>query len=804
MTTTVVQGDYDNILSGYSRHSFYLAALKPKTLWTAQVTSSAARGTIAITFDTGTGLDFNAIEAPQTLWVGSSLGKKDLGVLRIRSVSSGDSGVTGTANVAWHGYGFGPGAFLSFVHDYPITAKYPWLGQTGVMGTTEVFYKDVFDTYNDNTKASNIRPVADVDISHRAGFLENGEQTFWVDASPSYSMISGVTISSYALSVYPTAGVTVTFNTSTGQGYVVVTSATEDYYWLKFTITDSNANTRDLYMCVFSFDPVEANGNYPIKDFELGQFTDDFETGGLTTRVNMGAELTQIFTGDRPSVDMIDTAFSVLWKETIMGSQYKGYRSMPRTRSDNHLFVVPDITVSVSSSATCDIDTTFVSGVLIDNAVPIDTTLIGLHVQVNAETPIAVNGTVTDGIVVATPPTINALLGACTGGTLKWLYSGNVIAQTELWSGKVEQGSSIYPSSFLAHPFNMLVGYLRESEVDEDTEKQSGTHDYELSSGDSILKNNYMYSIPIDSRENQSKWHHYHSNMTTAEAAMFVMDFHSNVLETVPVVGLDKDTDLRPYGEFQGQNLYAMVDGIIKNEGIRAHFKFDRHGKMHLVYDVQLLLDSERSPLPVASDVDISYRSGELTISEKPEPNAALVYGSGIFWDGSFDGDGEVGNDQVEAYCSLAPWYIPNWGGGAATTNFERQTVRSQAHMNSLTGRSYAKINNQFPRITHAWRGDFLGVLNMHFEEFWTITIQTTDNPKNLVFVDENLILRSLECAIDVANGAMTLNTTWEPEAAGLDGVTAVCPEIEIDIGGLPPFDWSEVTLLPGTIVTGS
>jgi hypothetical protein len=804
MTTSIHQGDLDNIFEGYARSTFYLAALKPKTLWTAVVTSAAARGTSAITFDTGSGLDFSAIEALQTVWVGTSSGKKDLAVLRIRSISSGDSGVTGTVNVAWHGYGFGPGAFLTFVHDYPIAAKYPWLGQTGVQGTTEVFYKDVFDTYNDQTKASNIKPVVDVDISHRAGFLENGEQTFWVDASPSYSMISGVTITSYALSVYPTTGVTVTFNTSTGLGYVTVTDATEDYYWLKFTVTDSNANTRVLYMCVFSFDPDEANNNYPIKDFEVGQFTDDWETGGLTTRITMHAELTQIFTGDRPSVDMIDTAFAVLWKETVMGRKFAEHRSIPRVRSDNHLYVNPDITVSVSESATCDIDTTFVSGVRIDGSVPLDSTIIGLHVQINAETPVAVNGTVTDGVVTATAPTINAPIGACSGGTLKWLYSGNIIAQTEVWSGKEYTGSTIYPSEFLAYPFNMLVGYLRENEVNEDTEKASGVHDYELSSGDTILKNNYMYSIPIDSRQNQTKWWHYHSNMTTAEAAMFVMDFHSNVLNTVPVVGLDKDTDLRAYGEFQGQNLYTMIDGIVRHEGIRAHFKFDRHGKMHLVYDVQLLTDSERAALPADNDVDISYRSGELAISEKPEPNVALVYGSGIYWDGSFNGDGKVGNDEVEAYCSLAPWYIPNWGGGAATTNFERQTVRSQAHMNELTGRSYAKINNPFPRIAHAWFGDFLGLLNMHFEEFWTITIQTTDNPKNLVFSNENIILRSIECTIDVPNGTMTINTTWEPEAAGLDGVTAVCPDIEIDIGGLPPFDWSETNLLPGTIITVS
>ena len=651
MTTSIASGDYDNARKQYQRHHFYLSVLKPKTLWSAENTVANARGTFAITFDTGAGLDFTAIEAGQELWVGTSAGDKDLAILRVRSISSGDAGVTGTVNVAWHGYSFGPGAFLTFIHNYPVAAKQPWLGQTGVLGTPEVFYKDVFDTYTDQTQSTKIKPVIDVDISHHAGFLVNGEQTFWVDVSPSYAMAPGATISSYGMSVYPLTGVSTNFSTVTGIGRIVVTSLVEEYYWIKFTATDSNGTSRTLHVCIFSHDQDPGSVTYPIKDFSVGTYSDNWESGGLSARITLNKQLQDIFSGDRSAVDMIDVAYSVLWKETVMGKKYIGLPRIPRARRLEYLFLDPDIAMSVTSSATCDIETTFYSGVRIFDAVPIDTTTIDLHVQVNAEAIIPVTGTVTGGIVVAVAPTINALSGACNGGTLKWLYSGTVLASEEIRPGKVITGDSIYPSEFLAYPFNMLVGYLRENTTEQDTGLDVGETEYELSSPEAILKNNYMFSIPIDAKQSPSKWHHFHSQMTTAAAAYFIADFHSTLLEVVPVVGLDNDARLRPYGEFQANNLYGMMDSITRSEGIRAHFKADRNGKLHLVHDVQLLTDSERSALPTASAVAKQDRASELQIAERPEPNIALVYGSGIFWDGSFNSDGKVQDDEVEAYC---------------------------------------------------------------------------------------------------------------------------------------------------------
>jgi hypothetical protein len=802
---TITAGDYANLRARYQRSSFYLSILKPLNLWVANVNmAGAARGRYDITFDGGNGLDFTAIEADQTVWVGSGIGLKDYGVLRIRSISSPDNGLTGTLSVAWHGYVISDDAFLTFVHDYPFTAKYPWLGQDDILGTTEVFYKDVFDTYNQETEADKIKPVVDVDWSSRAGFIENGELVFWLDASPSYAMSVGATIVSYALAVYPTTGVTATINALSGAGYIIVTDTTQDYYWAKVTVTDDQGNSRSAYYCLFAYD--EQSGNMPIVDFQVDQHGDDWEGGDVTARVSLNKQLTDIFIGDRQAIDMIETATAILWRENVAHDTFINQRRIPKVRADDHLFVAPAISATVvSSGGACNIDTTFESGVRIANGIVGTGAIIGLHVQVNAEAAIAVNGSVTNGVVTATH-SFAALAGACTSGTLKWLYSGTIIAQQTIYSGLIINASTIYPSDFLTFPTNLLVGYIFDDSVDQELDNDTGKHSYNLASVVSLMKNNYMFSIPIDAKQSPTEWYHFHANMTTATAAMFVIDFHSNLLNVASVVGIDKDTVLRAYGEFEGANLYQMIDGITNHTGIRAHWKADRNGKVHMVYDVQLLVAAERSTLDIFADYDLEDMLGEMSIKERSEPNVALVYGSGLYWAGSFDADGNVGNDQVEAYCCLAPWYLPNHKGGQGTASFERQTVLSQANLNELTGRVYGRSNAPYERFTWGTRGLFFReFLRLEYEEFWTVSIQTVDNIKSLVFNTQKIMLRNVECQIDVFNGVMTTNTSWEPEVESQDAVTAICPEIDISIDGIPPEDWEEPPgLLPGTIITSS
>lgn len=800
--TTVTQGDLANCREDFQSARYYLSILKPLTLWTARVTNSATRGIYNITFDQGTGLDFAAVAPFQELWIGTTPGGREVGVVRIRSITSGDSGVTGTVSVNWQGYAFGSGAYLTFIHNYPIAAKYPWLGLDDVLGTNEVFYKDVFDAYTDENQADEIHPVGVINFSHRAGFIRNGEAVFWVDASPSYAMAPGATITTYALSCYPTSGVTVNFNTTTGKGYVVVTSLTQEYYWLKLTVTDSNATSKVTYRAIFAHNPSPGSDTYPIVNFNVGSYSHDWDTGGVSAKIELDRTLSEILSGDREAIDMIDEAFTILWRERTVGSSLIGHSHVNIVRSSSITFVHPVMDLSYSTSATCDVRSTFKAGILINGQIPANGTVIDMDFQVGASAPASTYGYVVSGILTTYEMILNVPLGDCDC-EVYWKYGSDTIASQQLSPGLSQVKESVHPSNFLCFPSQLLVGYLRDDNVEQDEPAGTGTMDYTLETPEALLKNHFMFSISLDAKESPSDWYELHRYMTTARAAHHILEEHSFFLDVCDVLDLNADEDLRPFAEFSGGTLYTMPDDILYQSGIRAHLISNRNGQLKMCYDIQLLTDEERALLPDVFKILKPDRGEEISIDEFEFNRVALVYGDGVFWDGSFNSDGDVDVDRIGAYCALAPWYVPHWSGGSSTAQLSKQTVRSQLHLNEVVGRKYAQLNNPFPQISFAFRGDFLDVLAVGTEEFWKMDVLPQDNVKGLILQNIRMILRNIDCDIDVTAGTIGVNTTWEPEVASLDAVTAVCPEINIDIDGIPPVDWEE-PYLPGTIVTSS
>jgi len=799
---TVTEGDLNNARDDFHSARYYMSIIKPLTLWEARVTNSAARGIYDITFNQGTGLDFTAVAPFQEVWIGTSQGGKEVGVVRIRGISSGDSGVTGTVNVNWQGYAFGPGAYLTFIHNYPLAAKYPWLGLDDVLGTNEVFYKDVFTAYTDQNAANKIKPVGVIDFSSRAGFIRGGELVYWVDASNSYTMAPGATITSYALTCYPTSGVTINFNTSTGKGYVIVTSLTQEYYWLKFVITDSNGISRTTYRAVFAHNPDPTGDTYPIVDFDIGAYGWDWDNGGVSAKVTFERDLSDILSGDRQAIDMTDEAFAMIWRERTVGASLLGQDHVVTVRSSTVLFIDPVMDLSSSRSATCDVRSTFKAGIRIDGEIPPNGTIIDMDFQVGSNPPASTYGYVTDGILTTYEMYLNVTLGDCDE-TVYWKYGSDTIASRQLYPGIGEVRSTIYPSKFLCFPSPLLTGYLREDTDDEDESAGTGQLEYVVESPESILKNHFMFSIGLDAKQSPSDWYEYHRYMTTAKAAYHVLDEHSFLLDVCDVLDLDADEDLRPFATFSGGTLYTMPDDILRSYGIRAHLVSNRQGQIKMCYDIQLLTDEERDVIPVAWKVEKQDRGGNIQIQEREFNAVALVYGDGVYWDGTFDGSGNVDKDRIGAYCALAPWYVPHWSGGSDTVQLSKQTVRSQLHLNEITGRRYAQVNNPFPEFNFEFKGDYLDILSVGTEEFWKIDVFPYDNIKGLTFINQKLILRNIDCDIDVGAGTITVNTGWEPEVESLDAVTAVCPEIDISLDGIPPIDWEE-PYLPGTIVTSS
>lgn len=163
----------------------FLSVEKPTTLWVARVTGGLSVGETDITFNSGTGTGFSAITDYQEVWLGVAEDDYSYGKLRIRSISSGDGGVTGTVTVARHGHHLPDGLWLTFKHNYPLRPVYPYIDGSGD------FYKDGDITYTDQNDTPNPVVIAG---PNQAGFIYDGAWTIDVDMSDSYPIAPGATI----------------------------------------------------------------------------------------------------------------------------------------------------------------------------------------------------------------------------------------------------------------------------------------------------------------------------------------------------------------------------------------------------------------------------------------------------------------------------------------------------------------------------------------------------------------------------------------------------------------------------------
>lgn len=271
------------------------SALVPAVIWSARINNaSIGRGDTTIVFDSGSGSDFTLVEAYQEVVVGTTPGDDNIGRLRVRSVSSGDGGVTGTLTVASHSWILANDYYLTFRLDYPIRTAFPLIQGDGT------FLKDRVDTYGDENEEP---PPVVVAGPHRAEFIGETDVVFNVDSSRSYTIAEGATISSHSLSILPATGSTVSFDSGTGVG--TVTFTTTGQRWAKYTVTDSNGKSQISYRSYFVHSPDATDQDYPLFQFHNFRMSGTWERGGWQSFF--------VATGDNTLSDIPNETLVVIW-----------------------------------------------------------------------------------------------------------------------------------------------------------------------------------------------------------------------------------------------------------------------------------------------------------------------------------------------------------------------------------------------------------------------------------------------------------------------------------------------------------
>lgn len=227
--------------SGRQHCDMYLSIHQPRELWSARVNGSPDREAVQVNFDGGAGDDFDAIGEWQVVLVGTSSGSDDLGRLIVRSISSGDAGVTGTLTVYANPTVWQDNAYLTFLHTYEVQATF------SNIDSSENFYKRRDIAYSGQN--SNLPPVA-IGGPHLALRLSGGSAIASVPAGESYAMQPGASISTIDVSIYPS---TATVWPPSGGDYPIVFTENGDY-WVRVEVTDTNGRSSVTFRLIMVHD----------------------------------------------------------------------------------------------------------------------------------------------------------------------------------------------------------------------------------------------------------------------------------------------------------------------------------------------------------------------------------------------------------------------------------------------------------------------------------------------------------------------------------------------------------------------
>lgn len=308
------------------RSEYFLSVLRPRVMWTMQINGSPDVGEVSLSLDGGTGVtDFaqDWLDDPtgipgMEMWVGTSPGEKNVGVVRLRTYATADAGVTASVLVSRNNLAWGDGQYVSFIYNWPLKPMFPLILPDGT------FTKEGDIEYTDQN--TQLGPVV-IAGTWRGAFLYTPPPfgtIIAIDMSGSYTTAPGATIVEYDAQVIgcdATCGGIFASPDPTGN----LTLYDPGAYWVRFKVTDSNGNTQISYRLYFIHDPDPSSSDYPIRNFSISGMDGDWDSGGWKCRITFY---------DENDLPIADTAPILLWERASYGSTDESVTVLPDEYND--------------------------------------------------------------------------------------------------------------------------------------------------------------------------------------------------------------------------------------------------------------------------------------------------------------------------------------------------------------------------------------------------------------------------------------------------------------------------------------
>lgn len=326
----------------------------------------------------------------------------------------------------------------------------------------------------------------------------------------------------------------------------------------------------------------------------------------------------------------------------------------------------------------------------------------------------------------------------------------------------------------------LFAGYIRRRSAGRSF--NHGNISIEATTINGLMQNTTMWSVSL-SRSNgtPATWYEIASDYDYVYSQLHhYINWHSTLIEIADVYLPDDFFGQRKYVDFEQGSIAQAIESAGNTYGCNAPLRVDKAGRVWLEREAQMLNTAGRAALTVVAPLTDSDWAGELVIQRDAEPKIAYTHMSG------FDDETPLSYKSHDD--------APMWQGGMQ--QIERQYLEGGVDAASRSGRYQATANNPYTDIRAEFAGNYAGVIEPALPEWWTLTINPTENPLGDSWDAANIICRSAQMTWDAAAGRLGISATFEREATGPDGIADDFP------GNIPDAGGEDEPILTGGILT--
>jgi hypothetical protein len=256
----------------------FLAIYSPKIVMKCRINKpSIQRGEMVIPYDSVSYGSFTQVKPGSTLLVGTYDGGRDVGKVRIRSITSSSIRVAENSHIKWQ-----DNLYLTIIDFFDIWPVYPRIIQDPNNPEKTLWYKDYDISYSNQNEIYG----AFVDIGpHRAGILKNGQVQFYWTLSGTLPLTGSIASISWEFE-----GGSPSTSNLFEPGYVQYTNPGN--YLTRCQVTGTTGWTETVYRYV------RVDSSPQFKKWEIQNFQGSRSEGGYSATIKIYEDVPDINDGD--------------------------------------------------------------------------------------------------------------------------------------------------------------------------------------------------------------------------------------------------------------------------------------------------------------------------------------------------------------------------------------------------------------------------------------------------------------------------------------------------------------------------